>query len=150
MKIEAATKEDLNQIVRLKIRMFEDMAANWLLAENPIDQITQSYQDLYTQKNAQHFVIRVGDVVVACAGGFIKNDPPYCYFKTPFYGFIADVYTLPEHREKGYATALTQSAIDWLKNKNCNMIRLIASPQSRNIYESMGFRSTDEMVLWMY
>ena len=51
---------------------------------------------------------------------------------------------------KGYATTLTQAAIDWLKEKNCNMIRLIASPQSQNIYENMGFRGTDEMVLWMY
>jgi predicted GNAT family acetyltransferase len=150
MKIEAATKRDLSQIVRLKIRMFEDMAASWLLADNAIELITQSYHELYTQKNAQHFIMRVGDSVVACAGGFIKNDPPYCYFKTPFYGFIADAYTLPEYREKGYATALTQAAIDWLKGKNCNMIRLIASPQSHNIYEKMGFRGTDEMVLWMY
>lgn len=150
MKIEAATERDLNQIVRLKIRMFEDMAASWLLADNAVEHITQDYQRLYAAKNAQHFIIRVGDIVVACAGGFIKSDPPYCYFKTPFYGFISDAYTLPEYRQKGYATALTQAAIDWLKGKNCNMIRLISSPQSRNLYENMGFRGTEEMVLWMY
>jgi GNAT superfamily N-acetyltransferase len=150
MKVEAATERDLSQIVRLKIRMFEDMAASWLLADNAVEHITENYIKLYEQKNAQHFIIRVGDVVVGCAGGFIKSDPPYCYFKTPFYGFISDVYTLPEHRKKGYATTLTQAAIDWLKGNNCNMIRLIASPQSRNIHANMGFRGTDEMVLWMY
>ena len=150
MTIETATERDLNQIARLKIRMLDEMAASWLLADNALELITESYQDLYAQKTAQHYIIRVGDILVACAGGFIKNDPPYCYFKTPFYGFISDAYTLPEHREKGYATALTLAAIDWLKGKNCNMLRLITSPQSRNIYENMGFRGSDEMVLWMY
>ena len=32
--IEKATVNDLDQIVDLKIRMFEDMGAKWLLAEN--------------------------------------------------------------------------------------------------------------------
>lgn len=148
--IEKATANDLNQIVNLKIRMFEDMGAKWLLAENATDLIMSRYRESYAQDTAQHFVIRNNETIVACVGGFIKDDPPYCFFTKPYYGFISDSYTLPAHREKGYATMLTQSAIDWLKNKDVNMIRLISSPQARGMYEKIGFRGTDEMVLLMY
>jgi GNAT superfamily N-acetyltransferase len=148
--IEKATVEDLDQIIKLKIRMFEDMGAKWLLAENVEDLILSRYREFYAQDTAQHVVIRDEGSIVSCAGGFIKDDPPYCFFTKSHYGFIADVYTLPAHREKGYATMLTHAVIEWLKSKDINMIRLISSPEARGIYEKIGFRQTDEMVLFMY
>ena len=148
--IEKATENDLDQIVKLKLKMFEDMGANWLLAENAPELIRTRYQETYAQNTAQHFIVRNNETIVACVGGFIKDDPPYCFFTKPYYGFISDSYTLPAHREKGYATMLTQAAIDWLKNKDVNMIRLISSSAARGLYEKIGFRGTDEMVLLMY
>ena len=148
--IEKATENDLDQIIKLKLKMFEDMGVNWLLAENASDLIMQRYLDSYAQNTAQHFIIRDNETIVACAGGFIKDDPPYCFFTKPYYGFISDSYTLPAHRQKGYASMLTNAVIVWLKGKDVNMIRLIASDQARGMYQKIGFRGTEEMVLFMY
>ena len=148
--IEKATVEDLDQIIKLKIRMFEDMGAKWLLAENAEDLILSRYREFYDQGTAQHFVIRDEGSIVSCAGGFIKDDPPYCFFTKPHYGFISDSYTLPAHRKKSYATMLTRAVIEWLKSKDINMIRLISSSEARGIYERIGFRQTDEMMLLTY
>lgn len=44
------------------------------------------------------------DSVVACGGAVIKEDVPFCFFKTPMYGYIIDVYCIPEKRRNGYSS----------------------------------------------
>ena len=62
--IEKATENDLDQIVTLKLKMFEDMGVNWLLAENAPELIKTRYLDSYAQDTAQHFVIRNDETIV--------------------------------------------------------------------------------------
>lgn len=52
--------------------------------------------------------------MIACAGGFIKNNIPYCFFKEHQYGFIEDVYVEPDKRRNGYAKELTIEVLNWL------------------------------------
>jgi predicted GNAT family acetyltransferase len=95
----------------------------------------------------RHFVFEIETEIVACAGGFIKDDIPHCFFKPSFYGFIGDVYTFPEYRKNGYATKLTKGVVKWLKEKEVRSIRLFASKEGKDIYEKIGFEESDEMVL---
>jgi len=143
--IERATANDIPVLVKLKIEMFRESDHLDLLIENPEQIIIKKYKELYAADNACHFVIRDGSIIVACAGGFIKADIPYCFFKTPFYGFIGDVYTTPAHRNKGYAMLLSKQIIEWLSSKGITEIRLLASLQARKMYEKLGFTGTDEM-----
>lgn len=84
---------------------------------------------------------------MACAGAFIKEDIPYCFFKDPQYGFIGDVYVDPRFRRKGYAKCLTNQALNWLDEKDVRTIRLLASDHARKLYQSLGFEETDQMIL---
>ena len=79
--IEKATVEDLDQIIKLKIRMFEDMGAKWLLAENAEDLILSRYREFYAQDTAQHVVIRDEGSIVSCAGGFIKRSSLLLFYQ---------------------------------------------------------------------
>jgi len=81
------------------------------------------------------------------AGGFIKSDIPYRYFKKPRYGFVGDVYTLPEARKLGLAKKLSALVLDWLKHQHIDVVRLLASDAARPVYEKMGFQVTNEMAL---
>ncbi|MOA66485.1 hypothetical protein D3C78_1932620 [compost metagenome] len=56
----------------------------------------------------KHFVIEMDNEIVGVTGAFIKDEIPYCFYKTPFYGFIGDVYVKEDQRRKGYAKRLTQ------------------------------------------
>lgn len=95
----------------------------------------------------KHFLIEVDNEIVAIAGAFIKDEIPYCFYKTPFYGFIGDVYVKQGHRRKGFAKKLTQEAINWLKKKDVKMIKLLATSEAEGIYKYFGFKNTTEMTL---
>jgi|SRR5579872_5548543 len=61
--------------------------------------------------------------------------------------YFLNVYTYPEFRKRGLARALTQKAIDWCRENQFKILWLHASNEGRPIYESLGFKATNEMKL---
>lgn len=145
--VQIADLNEIDEIIELKLNMFRESGHMDLLADGAKQQILQTYTELYKSDKAKHFIVKKDNGIIACCGGFIKSDIPYCFFKKPFYGFIGDVYTMPDERGKGLATELTKATISWLGSKGIKTIRLLASEQGKPIYDKMGFASTDEMAL---
>ena len=50
-------------------------------------------------------------------------------------------------RKYGYARALTNEVLQWFTEQNIRTVRLLASHNARHLYESIGFKGTDEMTL---
>lgn len=94
----------------------------------------------------KYFVIEDNNKIIACAGAFIKEDIPYCFYKDKC-GFVGDVYVEPRFRNRGYARELTNAVLNWFTEQNIRTVRLLASHNARHLYESVGFKGTDEMVL---
>lgn len=145
--IRMVKQDELEIIVEMKLKMFEDTGVDDHLPDNAYDNILKSYNELYKQDKMRHFCFEDEGMIVASAGGFIKEDIPFCFYEPSFYGFIGDVYTDVEYRNNGYATRLTDRVIEWLKSKDVEVIRLLASDEGRGIYEKLGFEVSDEMVL---
>jgi len=147
LNYDIATRDDIGVIVKFKLEMFKEAGIFELLHENASAIIQEDYSKLYDLDTACHRIARCDDNIVAMAGAFIKSDLPYRYFKQPEYGFIGDVYTLPEYRELGISTRLNKEALNWIQEKGINTIRLLASDKGRSNYERLGFRDSEEMVL---
>lgn len=147
MNIVEAQPKDLPRIVELKQAMFEEVGKSHLLAPDFESLVLSDYRRLYELSKAHHFLAVDGGMIVAMAGGFIKSDIPYRYFRTSRYGFVGDVYTLPMARKRGLATRLNALVLGWLKNDGVDMVRLLASDAARPVYEGLGFEATHEMAL---
>ena len=85
--------DDIDAICDIKLKMFEESGHADLLHKNAKQLILHEYVKMYRENNAIHFLEEINNKIVACAGAFIKNDIPYCFFLNPEYGFIGDVYT---------------------------------------------------------
>ena len=142
-----AALDDLPQVVEMKLAMFGEAGHAALLAPSSASTILADYQDLYSRGLARHFLAKAPEGVVASAGAFLKSDLPFRYFDPPQYGFIGDVYTYPDFRSRGFAKALNQEAVRWLREQGVTMIRLLASDAGRSLYVKLGFQPSDEMVL---
>lgn len=142
-----ASIEDLPRIVEMKLAMFEESGHARLLASNAKSIVLNDYLNLYENNRAIHLVVRSESRIIACAGAFLKNDLPFCYFDPPEYGFLGDVYTELEFRGRGVATRLSTDAVNWLKSHNVRMVRLLATDAASSIYAALGFKPTDEMAL---
>lgn len=147
INIEECRLEDLDQIVTLKIKMFQDANLLHLLKEHCSEDIKSKYTQLYSEELAKHFVIKVESQIVAMSGVFIKNDIPYCFYKNNKYGFIGDMYTIPEFRNKGFAQKLLTRSIEWLKSEGISSIQLLASSQGKHLYKRNGFVERPEFMV---
>ena len=86
MKIKKADIKDLDTVVRLKMAMFKEVGSIALLQDNAEEKIYAKYQELYKNDMGCHYLIYENDTVIACGGAIIKDDVPFCFFKTPMYG----------------------------------------------------------------
>lgn len=99
MKFVRASEKDLPLIVDMKMKMFESVGT-LLLQENVGNLILDKYRELYKEDKCCHYIIYENERPIAIGGAVIKEDVPFCFFKTPFYGYVIDVYCIPEERKK--------------------------------------------------
>lgn len=149
MKIKKAEIEDLPIVVKLKMDMFTEVGSIALLQDNAEEQIYEKYKELYLEEKACHYLVYENDSVVACGGAVIKEDVPFCFFKAPMYGYIIDVYCIPDKRRNGYSTRIMEELLKWLKSKGVQTVKLKPSAAGKNLYEKFGFHDSGEMELWL-
>ena len=145
MEIRRAELKDLPIVVKMKMEMFREVGAISSLQENAEDKIKEIYGQLYHEDKCCHFLLYENNDVVAIGGALIKEDVPYCFFKTPYYGYVVDVYCIPSERKKGYATQVMEKLIEWLERKGCHKVKLMPSEVGRIMYNKLGFCSSGEM-----
>lgn len=149
MQIRQANLQDIPTIVEMKMAMFREAGSIRLLQDGAEERIAAAYRDLYRQQKCCHYIVEDEGVAVACGGAVIKDDVPFCFFKTPCYGYIMDVYCEPASRRRGYATQLVQQVIAWLRKRGVHNIKLKPSGAGQRMYEKLGFQPSGEMELWI-
>jgi GNAT superfamily N-acetyltransferase len=66
---------------------------------------------------------------------------------------IGPVYTPPEHRNRGYASAVTAAAVRWALDAGADKVTLftdLANPTSNSIYQKIGFRPHHDAVEYRF
>lgn len=149
MEIRKAEIKDLNIVVKLKTDMFTEVGSIALLRDNAEEMIYEKYKELYLEGKMCHYMIYENERVIACGGAVIKDDVPFCFFKTPIYGYIIDVYCIPEKRRNGCSSKIMEELIKWLQSKGVHTIKLKPSAAGKSLYKKFGFCDSGEMELWI-
>ena len=83
--------------------------------------------------------------VVAGLGLWLMDWPPHMIGPGARRGNILNVYTSPGHRRQGLARQLMQTALAWCRAHGIRAVILHSSDEGAPLYESLGFRRTNEM-----
>jgi GNAT superfamily N-acetyltransferase len=86
-----------------------------------------------------------GGLVVAGVGLWLMNWPPHVIAHSQRRGYLLNVYTREDHRRRGLARRLVEIAMEWCRENGIEVMVLHASDAGRALYETMGFKSTNEM-----
>jgi len=147
--IREAQPQDVTEIVRHRRRMYEDMGELDAAALDAMQTSSAAFLEkaipagLFRGWLAQ---TRAGRVVAG--GGMMivpwlsrPADPE------PWRAWILNLYTYPEYRRQGIARRLMQAMIEWCRQAGFQSVSLHSSDEGHPLYESLGFRPTEEMKL---
>ncbi len=85
--------------------------------------------------------------VVSTGGLVIRQAPPTYNNLSGREGYLMALYTRPEFRRRGLATAILQTILEHLRGEGILRVTLRASQEGRPLYEKLGFEHTPEMKL---
>lgn len=84
---------------------------------------------------------------IASAGMLLLDWPPHPFDPAAeARGYVLNVFVEPEYRRRGLARALIELCMAEARRRHIRVVSLHASNEGRPLYESMGFRSTNEMM----
>ncbi len=140
-RLRPAQAEDAPRLLSIWQSLFDELFANgpadW---QRPaMDWFASAVDDPST---ARVPVIEVDGELVATAVGVLELHVPNPMSMTGRAVRLVNVYTLPEHRGRGYATELIQDVIEWARGIEADRIDLSATPDGRRIYQRLGFQPT--------
>ena len=140
--VRKATNNDIPAIAQLYREQFREMSK---LIPDFIKEGEQSIEFLektISDDDSDILVYENDDTVV----GFIllqaKERPDFDFMIPGKYCYIMDIIVTESHRNKGFATALMNSAKDWAKEQSCNLINLdvlVNNHGAIKLYEKLGF-----------
>ena len=148
LTVRDACAADLPTFARFWISMFEEigMFAERDFAGGWDEPFVEYFENRIARGEACLSVAVDGERVVATAGALESDGYPAIIHGVKL-GYVFGVRVEPEFRRMGLARALTQRSVEFLRARGCKRIRLHASDAGRTIYESLGFRASNEMVL---
>ena len=145
--IRAATAAEAETIVKHRRAMFFDMGyrdANWL------DEMAAAFLPWLRRKMdageyLAWFAVTANGTVAAGAGLWLMDWPPHMVEGGSQRGNVLNVYTDTAYRRQGLARRLMEVTIDWCRQNGVPIVILHASADGRPLYDSMGFKATNEM-----
>ena len=148
-RIAPLTEVELPLALDFRYRMMDESGMVPLLADDWRELTHALYAEGYRAGTIAHFGWRENGEIVATAGVMIRDDFPVNTLKPRRYGWIMDVYVLPEHRRRGHARRVVEETLAWLRAKGVVFARLVASEQAKQarLYEKLGFTFANEMRL---
>jgi len=152
-QIRTCTATDAPVIARHRVEMFREMGSV------PSDELARALFEHSVSALANElrsggyfgwFAVDHSDRVIAGAGAHVKPQLPrisgdgksIALSPVPL---IVNVYTEPDWRNKGVARALMNTLMRWARERAFDRVVLHASDAGRPLYESLGFRATNEM-----
>ncbi|MBI5304814.1 MAG: GNAT family N-acetyltransferase [Chloroflexi bacterium] len=149
--IRESTPDDADIICAHRRAMFEAMGRD---TPAQIDAMDQPYRVWLADKlaNGEYrawFVENESGKVVAGAGLWLIAWPPSPYDQARWRGYVLNVYTEPAFRGRGFAKRLMQTIMAWCRAHSICLVTLHASNEGKPIYESLGFKQTNEMRIFL-
>ena len=102
-------------------------------------------EKLADQSLVEWLLVDNGVIVATAAIAFMEFPPTYTN-KTGVRGYITNMYTAPEYRGKGIASAMLQKLADEARKRSVSRIFLGASKLGKPVYQRFGFEESEN---WM-
>jgi len=147
-EIRVATVADAAIITHHRRRMFVDAGRS---DNHVLDVMAEHFEpwvavQLEAGKYLGWLATDAAGQVVGGSGLLLLDWPPHPLDPTSAQrGYLLNVYVEPEHRRQRLASRLIERALAEARRRRIRVVALHSTEAGRRLYESNGFRSTNEM-----
>jgi len=141
MLIRRATLDDLEELVRLRLEFLREVG-NLKGGEGTAALAEAIRRYLLEKMPREEFMAWVAEVdgrIVGVSGLVFFEKLPAVGNPSGREAYVMNMYTIPEWRGKGVATALLRAIIEFVKGTEVKRIWLRATEEGRPVYEKAGF-----------
>jgi GNAT superfamily N-acetyltransferase len=149
--IREATAQDAAVILRHRRSMFEDMGEGTEEELNRMAEATGPWLERALEGGwYRHWLALDEAGSIAGGGGVLLSPwPANPRDASTERAIILNVYTEPQFRRRGIARQVMLVILGWVSQRGLRAANLHASDAGRPLYEKLGFKSTNEMRLWL-
>lgn len=149
--IRRATLEDLDELVRLRMVMQTDGESIDDSGRRQLEEATRRYfRDKLGTEELVALLAEAGGRAIGSGVLVLFRKPPRLSNLEGWEGYILSMYTEPEWRRRGIATAIVRELVDAAKAVGAALVFLRASDMGRPVYAKEGFaESPHYMQLWI-
>lgn len=151
MIIRQATQADIPALISLRMRLFCEVGElSDPLADQDLWRATRSYfNTAQADGSACSWLVEVGGEVVASGTLALFVRPPYPGNLSGREAYLLNMYTLPEYRKQGMASALLNAMAAYARAEQLGKVWLHASDEGRPLYERAGFVANSAYLEWL-
>ncbi|MBQ8522979.1 MAG: GNAT family N-acetyltransferase [Clostridia bacterium] len=138
-----ADKKDILQLSKVRVEQQKDDWQNKYKDKNNLLERTEQYLKLHLNKDLYIIIEEVDNMIIATCGLQVINYLPQCNDNGKE-GFICNVFTKREQRNKGIQTMLLKEILKFSKEQNLCEIKLLTdSKEAISLYKKFGFEFDD-------
>lgn len=148
-RIRPATLDDEAVLIYHRIAMFEDMGVAMDKAAVSANFGTWLRATMNDGAYRAWLVETGGGTVVAGGGMTIIPWPPGPTYPGDKLAFVYNVFTEPEHRQRGLARLIMHAMHAFCREQGIQSLALNASQSGRPLYESLGYAVTPSPMMFL-
>jgi GNAT superfamily N-acetyltransferase len=147
-RLRPATAADLPTIMRHRRHMFADMGFRDAVSLDAMEATSAPFIKAGLENGSYRgWFVESADGVVAGGGVVVFDYPSSPRDPSPRRAYILNMYTEPAFRRHGLARLIVEAMIRWCREQGFGWVSLHASDDGRHLYETLGFKPTNEMRL---
>jgi GNAT superfamily N-acetyltransferase len=147
-RLRTATAGDLPTIMRHRRHMFTDMGFKDKVSHDAMEATSAPFIKAGLENGSYRgWLVETADGVVAGGGVVLLDYPSSPRDPSPRRAYILNMYTEPAFRRHGLAKLIVEAMIRWCREQGFGWVSLHASDDGRHLYETLGFKPTNEMRL---
>ena len=137
LTIRTAAPEDAEFLTEIRVRQLLDEGSE--MRYDTRNQMTDFFRRKIADGSYLQFILEKDGEFISTAGVLFQEYPPSISWLGASRGYVTSVYTVPEYRGRGYASALLRKITEEARARKLGNLWLLASNDGLSVYKKLGF-----------